>query len=181
MSNSTCDDPRSYSLLAQLLDTPATLGLTEKPTLLASFRRAIEAALQLPPGEARQALLGTLNGAVSDACHRQRYYRDKQVLVQQLRTSYPCASEIRDTSLSIQSLLQSIHESAADAQNREVQRGVNLAQTSWPLFREELQRLTGIITNRIQALERTADASITPETADPAHLSFAVHHKEAYQ
>jgi len=181
MSNTKCDDPRSYSLLAQLLDTPGTLRLTEKPALLASFQRAVAAAMQLPPGDSRQALLSTLNGAISDACRRQSYYRDKQVLVAQLRTSYPCACEIRDTSLSIQAMLQTIHETAEAAQNREAQRGVNLHQTSWPSFRDELQRLTGLIANRIQTLERTADVVALPEPADPAHLEYGIMHKEAYQ
>lgn len=181
MSNTTCDDPRTYPLLAQLLDTPTTLDFSDHPTMLASFRRAVEAALQVPPGAARQALLSTLNGAISDACCRRKYYRDKQVLVQQLRASYPCASEIRDTTLSIQSMLQTIHETAEQAQNREAKRGVNPNQTSWPAFRQELTRLTGIIACRIQTLDRSADASLTPEKMDGSHIAYSLQTKEAYQ
>lgn len=174
MSTTNYSDPRSYPMLAKLLDTPETLELVSMPTTLGAIRRAVDAALLLPPEEPREDLLRALNGAVSDACHRRQYYQDKQLLVAQLKSSYPNASDIRDATQAIRTATCAIKDAVHQVEVNETPRGHDVKRTCWSAFVHELDRLGCIINHRMRLLERTAGITTPPEYAEDTAQSDAV-------
>jgi len=155
------NDPRSHSMVATLLDSPDSLGTSKH--VKDRFCKAVEAALSVPDGEGRIALLRTLNSAISDSRRRQELFAENQLLVAQLKAENPVQAELNEVRSKVKVWVQSLHDKFKQCYDAEAKRGTDMWKTSWPWFEHEMHVYLPAIVREVEKAATRVPVEFKPD------------------
>lgn len=158
------NDPRSHSMVAMLLNDPDSFGASQH--LKSRFSKAVEAAMTVPEGDGRIALLRTLNSAISDSRRRQELFAENQVLVAQLKAENPTQAELNGVRNKVNAWVRTLHEKFKQCYDTEAKRGTDMWKTSWPWFEHEMHVYLPAIVREVEQAATRVPVEIIPDPAD---------------
>lgn len=153
------NDPQNYPYLQRLLaETPPK---EFNSLVLRRYRDAVTAALDTPPGSARQSLLNALDSGVASALRVHELRGQVADLQEVLQAQSPEMSRMLKTLEVIKLHTKSLHTKFKQVWDREKKEGRDPGKTSWAWFDHELHAGTA-------AIEFTAKALVVPAPAPDA-------------
>jgi hypothetical protein len=155
------NDPRSHSMVATLLDSPDSLGISKH--VKDRFCKAVDAALSLPDGDGRIALLRTLSTAISDVRRRQELYAENQVLAAQLKAENPVQADLNEARSRVKAWVQSLHTKFKQCYDAEAKRGTDMWKTSWPWFEHEMHVYLPAIVREVEKAATRVSVELKPD------------------
>lgn len=160
------DQCASYFHLPELLEGRLAKQLNSIVTK--RYANAVMAALTMPEGEGRQAVLKALSSAVGVHLSNADLREDKNRLTQRLAAEMPEAQVLETEGHKVQVFLRAIEGAFKKAWDADKARGMDMAKTSMAWFEHEMLTYFGATRAALRVMQTAGAPRTSEESKDSA-------------
>ena len=158
------DAYESYLYLGDLVENK--LGLRVNSYVQKRFTAAVTAAMSMPAGEGRQAVLDALSSGVGNHLRIKDVQAENERLKARLAADNPTALELEDGMHTMLLYLRTVHEAFKKAWNSDKGRGRDMNTTSFAWFEHELNVFTSGMRSALDKIMLAGRAIQRPAQSD---------------